>query len=158
MYDLSNSNLVQPQKYDKEFGKSLDPGQVISGIIFIINLTINNFIFYYIKFNISVFKTFLNLNSGYLGLEKLVQSFTTQLDHIRRYFQTQKHYHFYSSSVLLAYDAETLKNDKNTYPLIRVSLIDFAHVTPADGNIDLNYLQGITNLWTLFRTQLLNNN
>ncbi|KAF0759697.1 inositol polyphosphate multikinase alpha-like [Aphis craccivora] len=135
VYDLSNSNLVQPQKYDKEFGKSLDPGQVIS-----------------------VFKTFLNLNSGYLGLEKLVQSFTTQLDHIRRYFQTQKHYHFYSSSVLLAYDAETLKNDKNTYPLIRVSLIDFAHVTPADGNIDLNYLQGITNLWTLFRTQLLNNN
>ncbi|KAL5241414.1 hypothetical protein ACI65C_008824 [Semiaphis heraclei] len=135
VYDLLNSNLVQPQKYDKEFGKSLDPGKVIS-----------------------VFETFLNLNSGFLGLEKLVQNFTTQLDHIRRYFQTQKHYHFYSSSVLLAYDAETLTNDENTYPLLRVSLIDFAHVTPADGKIDLNYLQGITNLWTLFRTQLLHNN
>lgn len=135
VYDLLNSNSVRPQKYDKEFGKSLDPGKVIS-----------------------VFETFLNLNSGYLGVEKLVQSFTAQLDHIRRYFQTQKHYHFYSSSVLLAYDAETLTNDKNTYPLLRVSLIDFAHVTPADGKIDLNYLQGITNLWTLFRTQLLHNN
>lgn len=105
-----------------------------------------------------MFETFLNLNSGYLGVEKLVQGFTAQLDHIRRYFQTQKHYHFYSSSVLLAYDAETLSNDKNTYPLLRVSLIDFAHVTPADGKIDLNYLQGITNLWTLFRTQLLHDN
>lgn len=105
-----------------------------------------------------MFKTFLNFNSGLLGIEKLVQNFTTKLDNIRRYFQTQKHYHFYSSSILLAYDAETLTNDKDTYPLLRVSLIDFAHVTPADGQIDLNYLQGITNLWTLFRTQLLQNN
>ncbi|XP_025421410.1 inositol polyphosphate multikinase alpha-like [Sipha flava] len=135
VYDLLNSTLGHPRKYDKEFGKNLDPGKVIS-----------------------VFKTFLNFNSEYLGLEKLVQSFTAQLDHIRRYFQTQKHYHFYSSSVLLAYDAETLTNNEDTYPLLRVSLIDFAHVTPANGQIDLNYLQGITNLWTLFRTQLLQNN
>lgn len=105
-----------------------------------------------------MFQTFLNFNSGFLGIEKLVQNFTTKLDNIRRYFLTQKHYHFYSSSILLAYDAETLTNDKDTYPLLRVSLIDFAHVTPADGQIDLNYLQGITNLWTLFRTQLLQNN
>lgn len=135
VYDLLNSTLEQPRKYDKEFGKRLDPKKVIS-----------------------VFKTFLNFNSGYLGLDQLVQSFIVQLDHIRRYFQTQKHYHFYSSSVLLAYDAETLTNDKDTYPVLRVSLIDFAHVTPANGQIDLNYLQGITNLWTLFRTQLLQNN
>lgn len=34
MYDiLNNSALEQPQKYDKEFGKSLDPGKVISGIV-----------------------------------------------------------------------------------------------------------------------------
>lgn len=105
-----------------------------------------------------MFKTFLNFNSGYLGSERLVHSFTAKLDHIRRYFQTQKHYHFYSSSVLLAYDAETLTNNEDTYPLLRVSLIDFAHVTPADGQIDINYLQGITNLWTLFRTQLLQKN
>lgn len=105
-----------------------------------------------------MFKTFLNFNSGYLGQEKLVRSFTAQLDHIRRYFLTQKHYHFYSSSVLLAYDAETLTNTDDDYPLIRVSLIDFAHVTPANGQVDRNYLQGITNLWTLFRTQLLQNN
>lgn len=105
-----------------------------------------------------MFKTFLNFNSGYQGIDNLVQSFTVQLDHIRRYFLTQKHYHFYSSSVLLAYDAETLKNDKDTDPLLRVSLIDFAHVTPADDQVDLNYLQGITNLCTLFRTQLLQNN
>lgn len=104
-----------------------------------------------------MFKTFLNFNSGYLGLEKLVQSFTAQLDVIRRYFQTQNHYHFYSSSVLLVYDAATLSNDGDSYPLIRISLIDFAHVTPANGQVDLNYLQGITNLWTLFRTQLLQN-
>lgn len=105
-----------------------------------------------------MFKTFLNFNSGYQGSDKLVHSFTAKLDHIRRYFQTQKHYHFYSSSVLLAYDAETLTNNEDTYPLVRVSLIDFAHVTPADGQIDINYLQGITNLWTLFRTQLLQKN
>lgn len=105
-----------------------------------------------------MFKTFLNFNSGYLGLEKLVHSFTVELDHIRRYFLTQKHYHFYSSSVLLAYDAETITNDKDAFPLLRVSLIDFAHVTPANGQLDLNYLQGITNLCKLFRTQLIQNN
>lgn len=105
-----------------------------------------------------MFKTFLNFNCGYLGLTKLVQGFSSQLDHIRRYFQTQTHYHFYSSSVLLAYDAETLTNDEDKYPFLRVSLIDFAHVTPANGQVDLNYLQGITNLWTLFKTELLPNN
>lgn len=104
-----------------------------------------------------MFKTFLNFNSGYLGLEKLVQGFTEQLDHIRLYFQTQTHYHFYSSSVLLAYDAETLTNDDKN-PLLKLSLIDFAHVTSAGGEIDFNYLEGITNLWTLFRTQLLKDN
>lgn len=127
-----------------------------------IYISFNLYIFLFctnnIKLNVSVFKTFLNFNSGYIGLVKLVQNFTDQLDHIRQFFQTQKDYHFYSSSVLLAYDAETLTNDKDTYPLIRISLIDFAHVTPANDQIDLNYLQGITNLWTLFQTQLLQSN
>lgn len=100
----------------------------------------------------------MNFNSDNIGIKKLVQNFTDKLDHIRRYFQTQKDYHFYSSSVLLAYDADALTNDEDTYPLLRVSLIDFAHVTPANNQIDFNYLQGITNLWTLFRTQLLQNN
>lgn len=33
VYDILNSALDQPRKFDKEFGKSLDPGKVISGII-----------------------------------------------------------------------------------------------------------------------------
>ncbi|XP_050420366.1 uncharacterized protein LOC126833216 [Adelges cooleyi] len=132
VYDLSDPNSEQLHKYDKEFGKSLDPGKVVS-----------------------VFKTFLNYDSSYLGLSKLVQGFTNQLDTIRRYFQNQKYHHFYSSSVLLAYDAETLTNDKDKFPLLRVTLIDFAHVTPANGQIDVNYLHGINKLCTLFRTQLL---
>lgn len=33
VYDLLNSTLGHPRKYDKEFGKSLDPGKVISGKI-----------------------------------------------------------------------------------------------------------------------------
>lgn len=33
VYDLLNTTLEHPRKYDKQFGKSLDPGKVISGII-----------------------------------------------------------------------------------------------------------------------------
>lgn len=33
VYDLDNSAVEHPRKYDKQFGKSLDPGKVISGTL-----------------------------------------------------------------------------------------------------------------------------
>ncbi|XP_050544492.1 uncharacterized protein LOC126907336 isoform X2 [Daktulosphaira vitifoliae] len=131
VYDLADSNSEQPHKFDKEFGKKLNPEEVVS-----------------------VFKTFLNFNSKCSNLSKLVHGFAHELDRIRKYFENQRHNHFYSSSVLLAYDADSIKNDENYNPELKVSLIDFAHVIPAN-QTDVNYLDGISNLWQLFQTQLL---
>lgn len=104
---------------------------------------------------ILVFKTFLNFKSKCSNLSKLVQGFTFELGRIQQYFQNQRHYHFYSSSVLLAYDAGSLKKTENCNPHLKVSLIDFAHVIPAHNKTDINYFCGISNLCNIFQTELL---
>lgn len=56
MYDLLNkSTLDQPQKYDKEFGKSLDPGKVISGTIYTYKST-NNYLFDIVLHTVLIFQ------------------------------------------------------------------------------------------------------
>ncbi len=60
---------------------------------------------------------------------------------IQEWFKKQTTYHFYSSSVIVVYDAEL--NDKNS---VRIKIADFAHVFPAENRIDENYLYGLNNL------------
>jgi len=60
---------------------------------------------------------------------------------IQEWFSKQTTYHFYSSSVILVYDAEL--NDNNS---VRIKIADFAHVFPAENRIDENYLYGLNNL------------
>lgn len=56
VYDLLNS-LEQPRKYDKEFGKSLDPGKVISGIIWLYIMYNNKIMFIILCFSVQdIFK------------------------------------------------------------------------------------------------------
>lgn len=74
-----------------------------------------------------------------------VKSFLYSLKQIQSWFETQRIYHFYSSSLLFSYD------EHKAY----VHMIDFAHVVPAtDNNLDSNYLGGLNNIIKLFQTIL----
>lgn len=117
----------------------------------------------YTIFFFSVLKAFLNSKNGKSRLvgEEMLQKLTSVLD----WWKTQLVFHIYSSSVLLTYDAELLINcddstsTKNlskicTTQSVRVLLIDFAHVVPANNVLDYNYLNGLENFVHIFKTVL----
>ena len=60
---------------------------------------------------------------------------------MQEWFNKQTTYHFYSSSVIVVYDAELQDTSS-----IRIKIADFAHVFPAENKRDDNYLYGLNNL------------
>ena len=76
------------------------------------------------------------------------------LENIREWFRTQKTFHFYSSSLIMVYEADLEKcldslNQQDLLNIsgrVRVKLVDFAHLFPAHGLIDTNCLNGITKI------------
>lgn len=73
--------------------------------------------------------------SVYGGISGILE----QLQELKSWFEEQTIYHFYSCSVLMVYDKESLKEGKG--PAIK--LVDFAHVFEGNGVIDHNFLGGI---------------
>ncbi len=78
-------------------------------------------------------------------------------------FDEQRKYKMFASSLLLAYDAAVVKKyvegtiDRSQLgKWISVRVIDFAHVFPAEGERDDNFLSGLENLLTLFKACLNN--
>ncbi|XP_059482158.1 inositol polyphosphate multikinase [Neocloeon triangulifer] len=114
VYDATSGEF---KKFGKDYGKSLAPDGVITA-----------------------FKTFFNL-SHERGKETLLH-ILERLKKIVKWFEEQRHFHFYSSSILIAYDAKAL----STFPLATVNMIDFAHVFPAQGQPDANYVAGAQTL------------
>ena len=77
-----------------------------------------------------------------LQTNKIIQTLCV-LEQMQRWFQSQTTYHFYASSVILAYDAIS----DPTVNSIRVKLVDFAHLSPAkDSACDENFLYGLNSL------------
>lgn len=66
-----------------------------------------------------------------------------QLQQLEQWFQTQREFFFYSSSVLIVYegDAESAEEARVT-----IKLVDFAHTFASDGRKDTNFVGGITAL------------
>ncbi|VIO86572.1 Uncharacterized protein BM_BM7551 [Brugia malayi] len=88
---------------------------------------------------VDAFREFL---SGRLMEKSLVAEQTLeQLYKLRKWFNSQRVYHFYASSILLAYEACVERP-----PNVLIKLIDFSHVFPANGAIDDNYLFGLNNV------------
>lgn len=67
------------------------------------------------------------------------------------WFEEQRHFLFYATSLLLAYDADKLRGDKSFLD-VRVRMIDFAHVYPAQGTLDTNYLEGLSKLISIMES------
>ena len=113
--------------YDKIFGRALNKEDVIHGLA----------LFYQ-------FHHTPNLHA----LRETIKNFES----IQRWFERQTTYHFYSSSVIVVYnaiDCETDSTDHNNTKQsspVQIKIADFAHVFPANDIRDENYLFGINNL------------
>lgn len=73
---------------------------------------------------------------------KAISDTIKELENIRTWFNKQTTYHFYSSSIIVVYDAESEEHDSS----VRIKIADFAHVFPAGNERDENYLYGLNNL------------
>ncbi|CAL5196134.1 unnamed protein product [Lathyrus oleraceus] len=63
---------------------------------------------------------------------------------LKKWFEVQTIFHFYSCSVLVVYEKDE-KDEKRTARAV-VKLVDFAHVVDAKGAIDHNFLGGLCSL------------
>ena len=73
---------------------------------------------------------------------QVIRLILSRLNELEAFFSKQTSYHFFSSSLLLAYDAKYMDNIDKT----RVIFADFAHVFPGNNQIDENYLYGLQRL------------
>jgi 1D-myo-inositol-tetrakisphosphate 5-kinase/inositol-polyphosphate multikinase len=76
---------------------------------------------------------------------EVIRETIKKLESIKIWFEKQKTYHFYSSSLIVAYEAN-LNEINDVSSLVRVKLIDFAHVFPANDTCDENVLFGLKKL------------
>ncbi|XP_001356421.2 inositol polyphosphate multikinase [Drosophila pseudoobscura] len=108
------------------------------------------------------------------GSEILLREVLRQLQEILAWFKRQRMLHFYASSLLICYDYARLSSQSQPPPSpllnghhqhhqcsedpsewIRVRMIDFAHVYPAeDGQPDENYMFGLQSLIEVVRSIL----
>lgn len=112
--------------YDKVFGRGLDGNDLIHGLA----------LFYQ-------FHQTAQINS----IKETIKKFES----IQRWFEKQTTYHFYSSSVLVVYNAD---GEQNQAENIRIKLADFAHVFPANNNRDDNCLFGLNKIVELLNSLL----
>lgn len=120
--------------YDKSFGKCLkteDVGQVT--------------------------EMFFDVQRSGGPVKALVDVVVKKIREILDAFAAQRKYKIYASSLLLAYDAKTVRQfvsgscgAKQLQSAVNIKLIDFAHVFPADGERDDNFVSGLENLLSLF--------
>jgi len=84
---------------------------------------------------------------------KVAQIFLRKLEEIQEFYSKQKTFHIFGSSLLFVYDAAALMLAKDDLEkAVVLKMIDFAHVFPAEGLADENYLNGLKNLIELIKT------
>jgi len=92
----------------------------------------------------------------------IAKTLVKKLLKVKEFFCAQKQYAFYSSSLLVAYDASYVEHRlKSSYvkerkfyrtchrdeeEWLRVWMIDFSHVHPANGQLDNNYIFGLNSV------------
>ena len=101
---------------------------------------------------------------------KAIKETIKKFEEIKKWFEKQTTYHFYSSSLIVIYEANLEDILNNNHPsndqqsndndndntnesilnenknLVRIVMADFAHVFPARDQLDTNYLFGINRL------------
>jgi 1D-myo-inositol-tetrakisphosphate 5-kinase/inositol-polyphosphate multikinase len=136
VHSLSDDGIVR--KFDKNFGKNLKSEDVLS-----------------------IPEVFFDLKNRFVP--DLLELIIDQITNIYNVCNEQRKYKMFASSVLLAYDAAAVRkfvrNEIDRTELSRwtiVRIIDFAHVFDAKHERDDNFLTGLENLTTLFKSCLNN--
>ena len=133
VHSLDPTDPVQVRKFDKSFGNNLktqDVGQVP--------------------------QAFFGSNTPPMTLVKIM---VDKISAVKEVFEMQRRYKFYASSLLLAYDTDSVRkfiqginDEEELKKSVRICLIDFAHVYDAnDDELDENVLNGLGNLLDLFK-------
>jgi len=147
VYDKKSDSFCH---YDKIFGRSLSEQDLIHGLAL------------YYQFH---------QRPQIRAIQETIKKF----EEVKRWFEKQKTYHFFSSSLIVSYEANledmldmssdrsltnkiiderdetAIINNNNNHinqapNLVRIVMADFAHVFPANNKIDQNYLDGLENL------------
>ncbi|CAG7719219.1 unnamed protein product [Allacma fusca] len=133
-YDLMEQRSI---KLDKEFGKHLNVDKIYQA-----------------------FAEFFNRKAGVH--QTIAAKLVEKLLPLNKLFDAQRCYSFFSSSLLIVYDADRISKMSNgdvngthyqpppNDDWLRVKMIDFAHVFPSDGKLDDNYIFGLDNLIRIF--------
>merc|ERR1719369_891479 len=88
--------------------------------------------------------------------KEIANIFIKDLEKVLELFKHQTSFHFFASSLLFVYDAQTAGEfkDSRDVPSLRQSvslrMIDFAHVWKSEGETDQNYIKGVQSLIDLF--------
>lgn len=117
IFDLATDKVL---KLDKHYGRSLNSDSVRDALL-------------------------LYFNSTQVIENRLLSEVLSQLNAVRLWFEEQRHFLFYATSLLFVYDADLLKKGCNILN-VRIRMIDFAHVFPAHDSRDSNYLEGLCKL------------
>uniref|UniRef100_A0A1I7TQ27 Kinase n=1 Tax=Caenorhabditis tropicalis TaxID=1561998 RepID=A0A1I7TQ27_9PELO len=109
---------------DKDWGKSFDETTVQNGL-----------------------REFFSARDA--DLKQVLEEALDKLSIIKKYFESQKSFQFFASSLLFVYEAD------KTLPInLRIVMIDFSHAFTSNGKRDEGYLFGIQNL-EIFLNSLL---
>lgn len=92
---------------------------------------------------LEAFQTFLGASQEWSP--PFLPELMLQLEDIQSWFENQRLYAFYSSSLLLMYDAPNSDEAPGRVPRCAAKMIDFAHVFPT-AERDCNYLMGLRSL------------
>ena len=93
----------------------------------------------------------------------MVDSILVELQKIESWFERQRHYRFFDSSVFMTYDAKlvddfskgllTASACRSSNIPVRVRMIDFGNAFPeTEDEPDENYLEGLRRLITIFES------
>lgn len=109
---------------------------------------------------IEALKQFFNYPCGVSSI--ILKHITSQMADLLDWWNSQKVIHVYSSSLLLVYDAGKLKEMVSGTvkreelaadgSWVKIRMIDFAHVVPAYGAKDENYISGLSNLIAILKS------
>jgi 1D-myo-inositol-tetrakisphosphate 5-kinase/inositol-polyphosphate multikinase len=100
---------------------------------------------------VSVFEVFTNASSD----KRVVSCFLSRLESLKDWFERQRLFLFIAASLFLSYDADLVASRPGPAEWdpskVVLKMIDFAHVFPADGVKDDNFIFGLSNLIAIFR-------
>ncbi|CAI2351605.1 unnamed protein product [Caenorhabditis sp. 36 PRJEB53466] len=109
---------------DKDWGKSFDETTVQHGL-----------------------REFFSARDG--DLKEVLEKALKELEVIRKFFETQRSFQFFASSLLFAYEV-----DKSLPINLRIVMIDFSHAFSSNGEPDEGYLFGIQCLQSFIESML----